>query len=90
MQVLSQILPSYSPTTANITSMFGRAPDPTAVGLGSFLNTFSQFMPNINTFAQRPQNPIVPPTNQNQPPQMQEAVNRQPQIYNPQEAVYRV
>ena len=83
MRILSTILPSYSPTTANITSQFGRAPDPRAVGLGSFLNTFSQFMPNINTFAQRPQDPTVYSTNQNQnqQPQMTPAVN----IYNPQQ-----
>jgi hypothetical protein len=68
--------------------MFGRAPDPRAVGLGSFLNTFSQFMPNINTFAQRPQDPTVYPTNQNQNqnPQMTPVAS----IYNPQAQTYRL
>tara|TARA_B100001939_G_C16914801_1_gene606379 strand:+ start:47 stop:1099 length:1053 start_codon:yes stop_codon:yes gene_type:complete len=68
MTTLSQILPNYSPSTATINTRYGRRPDPTAVGLGGFLNTFSQFMPNLNTFPRQPMEPNVygqNPTNQN-------------------------
>jgi len=89
MQGLSQILPNYSPSTATVDSQYGRRPNPTAVGLGSFLNTFSQFMPNLNTFPRQPMEPNVygqNPTNQNNQPQAQNVPqNNQPiSIYNPQ------
>ena len=93
MQALSQILPNYSPSTATVDSTYGRRPNPTAVGLGSFLNTFSQFMPNLNTFARPPmaprvygQNPNNQSNQQNNQPQAQTVPqNNQPiSVYNPQ------
>ncbi len=76
MASLSQILPNYSPSTATVDSAYGRRPNPTAVGLGSFLNTFSQFMPDLNTFARQPMEPNVYGQNPNNQSSQQ---NNQPQ-----------
>tara|TARA_B100002019_G_scaffold223257_1_gene196160 strand:+ start:10495 stop:11544 length:1050 start_codon:yes stop_codon:yes gene_type:complete len=92
MQALSQILPNYSPSTATVDSTYGRRPNPTAVGLGSFLNTFSQFMPNYNSFPRQPMEPNVygqQPTVQNNQPNVQQNNQQEisaipvPDIYRP-------
>lgn len=55
---LSQIMPRYQPVSAQLETTYGRAPNPRAVGVGAFLNTFSNMMPNmqqsLNPYLARP------------------------------------
>ena len=55
---ISQILPRYQPISASLQTDYGRAPNPRAVGVGAFLNTFSNMMSNmqqsLNPYLARP------------------------------------
>lgn len=43
LQGIGNFLPAYTPTTTQLTSQYGMAPDPTALGLGAGLGMFNLF-----------------------------------------------
>ena len=91
---ISQILPRYQPISASLQTDYGRAPNPRAVGVGAFLNTFSNMMPNmqqsLNPYLARPYPRYVQPaqqttqSNQNAgvqpPPSVYQDPNKQPEV----------
>ena len=91
---ISQILPRYQPISASLQTDYGRAPNPRAVGVGAFLNTFSNMMPNmqqsLNPYLARPYPVYVQPaqqttqSNQNAgvqpPPSVYQDPNKQPEV----------
>ena len=91
---ISQILPRYQPISASLQTDYGRAPNPRAVGVGAFLNTFSNMMPNmqqsLNPYLARPVPRYVQPaqqttqSNQNAgvqpPPSVYQDPNKQPEV----------
>lgn len=91
---ISQILPRYQPISASLQTDYGRAPNPRAVGVGAFLNTFSNMMPSmqqsLNPYLARPYPVYVQPAqqtnqaNQNAgvqpPPSVYQDPNKQPEV----------
>lgn len=91
---LSQIMPRYQPVSAQLETTYGRAPNPRAVGVGAFLNTFSNMMPNmqqsLNPYLARPYPVYAQPvqqtnqSNQNagvqSPPSVYQDPNKQPEV----------
>ena len=82
---ISQILPRYQPISASLQTDYGRAPNPRAVGVGAFLNTFSNMMPNmqqsLNPYLARPYPVYVQPAQQTTQPNQNAGVQPPPSVY---------
>ena len=82
---ISQILPRYQPISASLQTDYGRAPNPRAVGVGAFLNTFSNMMPNmqqsLNPYLARPYPVYVQPAQQTTQSNQNAGVQPPPSVY---------
>jgi len=82
---ISQILPRYQPISASLQTDYGRAPNPRAVGVGAFLNTFSNMMPNmqqsLNPYLARPYPVYVQPAQQTNQSNQNAGVQQPPSVY---------